>query len=179
MAIKTAVDVTARKRGPIRPASTYRLVPAEGLDLIFGTTMRKMSPYVTALNQLKVAPAGQYLEFDNLRARCQISVQARKHGMKVLFAECNNKLYVKLVEQCAAEVRVLDLLRSGPKEVADIGKTLREQDGTVTDADVKLILQQLSDNQHVALRSTPSKPGAPLKYLWHITENGKTLAAKA
>jgi len=68
--------------------------PPEGM--LFGAKKLKVSPYDPLLLQLKVAGPGNYLKFEDLRARVSVYARAKKLGIVVEFGERGNTLWVAL-----------------------------------------------------------------------------------
>jgi hypothetical protein len=73
---------------------------------------RRLSPYREALNQIVLGKA-KVLCFESVRARNSIVLQARKANLKgkVLFAEQDGRLYVKLNAENSSASIVLQMIR--------------------------------------------------------------------
>ncbi|HVW08368.1 MAG TPA: hypothetical protein VHC90_07285, partial [Bryobacteraceae bacterium] len=63
--------------------------------VLFGRLARQ-SPYDPLLEQLRTAGPGKFLKFDSLRARPSVAARAKKLGIKVLFGEQGETLWVTL-----------------------------------------------------------------------------------
>lgn len=63
--------------------------------ILFGKSLRQ-SPYDALLQQLKAAGAGKFLRFESLRAKPSIMARAKKLGIRILFGEQGNVLWVTL-----------------------------------------------------------------------------------
>ncbi len=75
--------------------------------VMFGVK-NKVSPYDVLLRQLVAAPAGKFLRFDDLRARASVYTRAKKLGIKVLFGEQGNTLYVMIAKADLADEGVTE-----------------------------------------------------------------------
>jgi hypothetical protein len=69
--------------------------------VLFGQKLRQ-SPYDPLLKQLRDAGAGKFLRFESLRAKPSIAARAKKLGIRVLFGEQGDVLWVTLA---AADLR--------------------------------------------------------------------------
>ena len=124
MAAATVAKRARPKGSNFRPAE-FRLVDSSQIgELDFSTRNGRGSIYWHALEQLRSAGPGKLLEVDSPTARGRFSHQARKHGVKVAFAERHGKLYIQLADGGSAQQVVLDLLRKNPQPIDEITKAL-------------------------------------------------------
>jgi hypothetical protein len=166
------------------PASGFKLVPSTAAppELLFGRK-QSVSPYLTALQELLRAGPDQFLEFANVGAKQSIWAQAKKHGLKILFAEKDGKLYVKLEQESGVEALVFDYANYPyGRSQYDIGRHL-EYLG-FKGQNVKELLQTLSANGKITLREIRQENGTTAK-MWislsraHTsTESPRTAPAK-
>jgi hypothetical protein len=77
------------------PGELVDIAPA---DILFGERRLKTSPYDPLLLQLKNAGAGKFLKFGDLRCRPSLTVRAKKLGLKILFGEQGQTLWVTLAK---------------------------------------------------------------------------------
>ncbi len=77
-------------------------------DVVFGERKRKCSPYDPLLLQLQAAGPGKFLRFDDLRARPSLIVRAKKLGIRVLFGEKGEQLFVCLAKADLTTAGVAD-----------------------------------------------------------------------
>lgn len=125
-------------RGP-RPRTLPEaaIVSLDNLELHFGQR-RRVSPYREMLERLLDAPRTSALRVSNLSARYSITKQARALGWKVLFAEHEGGLYVKIDGVAEEEGRkpissaseanrklVLRALSAGPLTLAELARAIQ------------------------------------------------------
>jgi hypothetical protein len=125
--------VTLRNK-PTKPVG--EIVSSEIPELVFQTGGRK-SLFADLLTQLDDAPKGSVLKVNCLKSRASISVQARKLGFKVQFAESDGQLYCRIVAyadekkatpgaspapMAASMAVILDALRMGPLTLKEIAR---------------------------------------------------------
>lgn len=152
---------TATKK-PTRQHPDFTGVPgklvAVPTGLVFCDRKTRISPYDALLLELAVAPKGNVLQFSDLRARNSLSVRSRKLGMKILFAEQANTLYVQFAgwspdsEKWKALVRegILDVIQTQPRSPIQIATALRAKHINDVDAGlVDAILKQLEQSGEV------------------------------
>lgn len=89
------------KKTGIKP--TFEGVPGELLNeapegLTFGEKKLRKSPYDPLLIQLRDAGPGKYLKFGDLRARVSLLARSKKLGIRLLFGEQDNTLWVTLAK---------------------------------------------------------------------------------
>jgi hypothetical protein len=93
----------------------------EGIE--FGARKQsRLSPYDPLLVQLKAAGAGKFLKFSDLRCRPSIMARSKKLGIKVLFGEQGNTLYVTLA---TAELEVSGIVEPQPPKPSNSDLVLR------------------------------------------------------
>jgi hypothetical protein len=136
----------ATKGKQIPKACGFRIV-RDGDAILFEPGGRK-SPYLQAIQELIKAGPGKLLEFDNPGSRPSIYQAARKHNIKVMFAEKDGKLYLRLQDISGPETTLLNFLKEGPRPIADIEQYLK---GLGLGDNVTGLLSDLSRNNLIAL----------------------------
>ena len=107
---------------------------------------------------------------ESLTARGAISLQAKKHQLKIIFAEHNGKLYVKVIGAFSPEEFILTMLRdNGDREFSEI--SLRAEKAGFTDTNFSNLTKSLSNNGLILLVSSAGIGGATSK--WKLTAKGK------
>jgi hypothetical protein len=112
---KTAAPKPATRKAPDFSGVAGKLVEAP-TDLHFGARAGRGSPYDALLEQL-AASKGKVLEFGDTRARPSVYARAKKLGLRVLFAESGNTLYVKFGGWAPDSERWKALVRAAIREV--------------------------------------------------------------
>lgn len=162
------VDSAPKKRGPIGPASPYTIVEESEVVAEFGVDRRRESPYRLAIQELMKGAEGKVLRFDKIGARNQIGQQAKKLGVKVLFAEQGTYLYVKLIGSGATNA-ILAFIRQAPRTKAQIVTHLSGLG--MGDVVVDRELQSLSGNGYIRLNTANGN--------WVATSKGDSEAVPA
>jgi hypothetical protein len=127
------------KKSPRRIARTvpeWSIVSLDSINVEFGRR-GSVSPYRVLLEQLLDAPRNSALKINNLKSRYSIIKQARALGYKVVFAEHEEGLYVKIdgmlqedqpagtkVTNGATEKTILRGLSTEPKTSAELARDL-------------------------------------------------------
>lgn len=134
-----------------------RLVVAPDPALVFGERASKGSPYDVLLEELlqatlRAETGGGHppaLEFDDVRAKPSLVARGKKKGMKLVFAEKDGKLFVRVtgqmdaVEKRVAEIRRL-ILHAGPMpKMILLGKLRGAGDSTVDASGLDALLVKL------------------------------------
>ncbi len=112
MATAKTTNKTARK-APDFAGVPGALVDSAPEGMVFGLKKWRVSPYDPLLEQLRKAGAGKFLKFDDLRCRISVSARAKKLGIKVLFGEQGNTLFVTLA---TAELQANGVVEEQPKK---------------------------------------------------------------
>lgn len=92
----------------------FCVASADEITEPFEERKRIESPYRVAINQMINSPVDLVLRFDNPACRVGLKNQSVKMGVPLLFAEQNQKLYVRLRQKSSAEQLVLELIRDRP-----------------------------------------------------------------
>lgn len=101
---------------------SYRIVEQPS-GLLFGARTSR-SAHLEALQQLIAAGPGKVLQLEEVRGRAGLRHQAKKHGIKILFAEHEGKLLVRIDGQAGPEGALIEFLREGPKGMVEIAAHL-------------------------------------------------------
>ena len=137
----------AGKRGFL-PAVPFKLSSESEVRVPFESKSGRVSQYWLALNQLVAAGADQVLCFEDPRARGSLTQKARKMQIKILFAEQDGKLYVKL-DNCNSTEIVRQMLREGPKTKKEMLAELTARG--LGDVILHKELQSLSEDSQIRL----------------------------
>lgn len=160
-AVPNKAELSRATRQHIKGAP-LRMVDSDKIDPMLFTAKKTMaSPYRDALVTLVAAtreaavaqpPKKQpMLEVDSLTARGRFKAIADKQSIKILFAEQDGRLYVKLDVPNSASSAILDMLAKRPMNKIEIAAGLAALG--LAQVDVAKELQMLSDNSRVRLVS--------------------------
>lgn len=155
---------TPKKGQKIKDSSPFRFVKADKVDdAIFDKTLAgRKSLYAEALEHLVVHP-DERLEVDNLTAKSGFAAQANKHGIRVLFAEKDGKLYVKVIGKDTPEQAILNVLAVSPLNMVEIEAMLAKTFKSMV-VDSASLIRKLSEGGQIALQSVA---GTQVKK-WHL-----------
>jgi hypothetical protein len=123
---------TADKMQAVRAARykvAFKLVPAADVNLDFSPRARMTSPYRSAIEELlKMENGAKILEFPNRpHVRSQVMKHARELGVKPLFAEAEDKLFVKLAPRPKVNQQILDFIRVRPRTRSELESLVLNQ----------------------------------------------------
>jgi hypothetical protein len=154
--MKPAVKEKQTKKYNFGESSGFSIVTAEQAGDLCFEPKNRISPYLTALQSLAAAKKAnpserQFLCFDKLGARPSIYQCARKHNLKVMFAEKDGKLYVRLEEPEGPEAIVLRELADGPKVAAELAQVLGKNGHAAIS--LQSVVGPLSENGKIRLDS--------------------------
>ncbi len=162
---KGAPDKMQAARSARWSAVTFRVVPAAEVTVPFSERGRMPSPYRDALAELmKPEAADKVLEFASPRARPQVTKHAKVLGLKIVFAETDGKLFVKLIPPPKVNQQILDFIREKPRTKAEIESMVFTRK---LEVNLSAELQELSKAAFIHLASDSkwyaAKPNGSLK----------------
>ena len=168
------------KRSPARmsptvPESSIVSLDSLELDLEFGKR-RSVSPYRLLLEQLLDAPRNSALKINSVKSRYSIIKQARALGYRVVFAEYDQTLYVKIdgilqdspppvtrTANLPSEEVILRSLSGGPKTVAELGRDLNVDPAACASVLTRLVKEHLVERDAGLGRSALYRANAKAK----------------